>query len=436
MGAGAGGRLTLWLVALAVLVAAGASRIVVSGSGPAPPAGGGSRDTTHLVGSSDQRPDGGQQATAQARPVPATSSASARAAGVSATGPAGRYNVGAAHSPELLRELASPLAGTGEPSGTVTRGVDVAAAQHPGGAGIDWPQVAAAGYSFAAVKATEGTYYANPWYGADAAGAAAAGLQVTGYHVAIPNVSGGAAQADYAVRHLGQAAGGQAADGRSRPLELDVEYDPYTATDHTNQCYGLAPARLVAWIGAFIREAERVGGQAPVIYTSAAWWRACTGDSAAFSADPLWVAGYGTAGTAGWASWSYRQFTSVGTVPGIAASGATDVSYADPSRTAVATPAEAGGAAGASGVTGVTGLSGVTGGAVAGSGGPGGSGGSGGPGGSGVPGSSRGSGASGVRTAAPGPAASPVASAPESLVVPAATPPAAGSPSPVSPSGP
>jgi len=419
VGAGAGGRLTLWLVALAVLVASGATRIVVSGSGPAPPAGGGSQDTTHMVGSSDQRPDGAQQATAKARPVPATSSASAHAAGVTATGPAGRYNVGAAHSPELLRELASPLADTGEPSGTVTRGVDVAAGQHPGGAGIDWPQVAAAGYSFAAVKATEGTYYANPWYGADTAGAAAAGLQVTGYHVAIPNVSGGAAQADYAVGHLGQAA-----DGRSRPLELDVEYDPYTATDHTNQCYGLAPARLVAWIGAFIREAERVGGQAPVIYTSAAWWRACTGDSAAFSADPLWVAGYGTAGTAAWASWSYRQFTSVGTVPGIAADGATDVSYASPSRTAPATPAEAGGVAGASGLSGVTGV------AVAGPGGSGGSGGSGGPRGSG------GSGASGVRTAAAVPAASPAASAPESLVVPAATPPAAGSPSPVSPSGP
>jgi lysozyme len=443
VGAGAGGRLTLWLVALAVLVASGATGIVVSGRGPAPPAGGGSQDTTHMVGSSEQRPDGGQQATAQADPDPAASSTS-HAAGVTATDPAGRYNVGAAHSPEVLRELARPLAGTGEPSGTVARGVDVAAAQHPGGAGIDWPQVAAAGYSFAAVKATEGTYYANPWYGADTAGAAAAGLQVTGYHVAIPNVSGGAAQADYAVRHLGQAAGGQAADGRSRPLELDVEYDPYTATDHTNQCYGLSPARLVAWIGAFIREAERVGGQAPVIYTSAAWWRACTGDSAAFSADPLWVAGYGTAGTAGtaaWASWSYWQFTSVGTVPGIAASGATDISYADPSRTAVVTPAEAGGVAGASG------LSWVNGGAVAGSGGlggsgssggPGGAGGSGGPGGSGGSGGSGGWGGSGVRTAAPVPAAaaSPVASAPESLVVPAATPPAAGSPSPVSPSGP
>ena len=353
---------------------------------------------------------------------------------MSATGRVGRYNVGAAHSPELLRELASPLAGTGEPSGTVTRGVDVAAAQHPGGAGIDWPQVAAAGYSFAAVKATEGTYYANPWYGADAAGAAAAGLQVTGYHVAIPNVSGGAAQADYAVRHLGQAAGGQAADGRSRPLELDVEYDPYTATDHTNQCYGLAPARLVAWIGAFIREAERVGGQAPVIYTSAAWWRACTGDSAAFSADPLWVrlrnsrdGGVGVlvlpAVHQRWhrardrGQWRDRR------------------QLRRPEPDGRGHPRRGGwGGRGFWGDWGDWafwgdwwGCCGVR--------GTGGSGGSGGLGGSGVPGSSRGSGASGVRTAAPGPAASPVASAPESLVVPAATPPAAGSPSPVSPSG-
>jgi GH25 family lysozyme M1 (1,4-beta-N-acetylmuramidase) len=425
VGAGAGGRLTLWLVALAVLVASGATGIVVSGRGSAPSTGGGSggggQDITQLVGSSDQRPDDGQQATAQARPVSAASAATRAADGGSTTAPAGRYNVGAAHSPELLRELAGPLAGTGELSGTLARGVDVAAAQHPGGAGIDWPRVAAAGYSFAAVKATEGTYYANPWYGADTAGAAAAGLQVTGYHVAIPNVSGGAAQADYAVRHLGQAVG-----ERARPLELDVEYDPYVATDHTNQCYGLSPARLVAWIGAFIREAERVGGQAPVIYTTAAWWRACTGDSAAFSADPLWLAGYGTAGSigpAGWASWSYWQFTSAGTVPGIVADGAADVSYAGPSRTAVVTPAEAGGVAGASGVAGE---------AVAGSGGSAGSGGAGGPGGSG------GSGAAGVRTAAPVPAAaaSPVASAPESQVVPAATPPATRSPSPVSPSGP
>ena len=57
------------------------------------------------------------------------------------------------------------------------------------------------GYAFAAIKSTEGDYYANPHSAADLASAKAAGLYVTAYHFAIPNVSGGAAQADFALSH-------------------------------------------------------------------------------------------------------------------------------------------------------------------------------------------------------------------------------------------
>jgi GH25 family lysozyme M1 (1,4-beta-N-acetylmuramidase) len=333
VGAASGGRLTFSLVALAVLMASGATGIVVIGTAPGHSAGG-SRTTTKMVGSSEQQPG----------TRPSTSSSAAGSAGTSATaagggtggaaaapsspsaGSADRYNVGAAHSPALLQELAGPLSRTGLASSTLAEGVDVAADQHPGGAAIDWGRVAAAGYTFAAVKATEGDYYANPWFAGDASGAAAAGLAVTGYHFAIPNESGGAAQADFAVSHLGGAAGGGA-----RPLAVDLEYDPYTGTDHTNQCYGLSAPQLVSWIGAFTSEAQRLTGRAPVIYTTAAWWSACTGDSTAFSAGPLWVAGYGSgqpARPAAWRSWTYWQFTSAGSVPGITAGAATDVSYA------------------------------------------------------------------------------------------------------------
>ena len=79
-------------------------------------------------------------------------------------------------------------------------GIDVAAFQHPNGVRINWAAVAAAGYKFAAVKATEGNYYVNPWAATDLAAAKKAGLYVTAYHFAIPNASGGAAQAGYAVR--------------------------------------------------------------------------------------------------------------------------------------------------------------------------------------------------------------------------------------------
>ena len=152
--------------------------------------------------------------------------------------------------------------------------MDVAAAQHPGGAPIDWARVAATGYTFAAIKSTEGDYYANPYGAADLASAKAAGLYVTAYHFAIPNVGGGAAQADFALSH-----GVYAAGGRTARLELDVEYDPYTRTDHTNACYGLSPAQMVSWIGAFGAEAQRLTGQRPVIYTTPSWWAACTGGS-------------------------------------------------------------------------------------------------------------------------------------------------------------
>jgi GH25 family lysozyme M1 (1,4-beta-N-acetylmuramidase) len=236
-------------------------------------------------------------------------------------------SVSETHSPELLRLLSNP------PNGSVVspaiaagpRGVDVAAFQHPGHAAIDWKKVAAAGYHFAAVKATEGNYYVNSYAASDLSAAADAGLAATVYHFAVPNVSGGAAQADYAVAHSRYAP-----DGRRLPLMLDIEYDPYVSSDHTNECYGLGHAAMVAWIRSFVTRAQQLTGQLPIIYTPPAWWQACTGGSGAFSADPLWVAAYAVSAPPlphGWRVWTFWQYTSSGTVPGIKTSGDTDLSY-------------------------------------------------------------------------------------------------------------
>jgi lysozyme len=228
-----------------------------------------------------------------------------------------RANVGSAHSPQIARQLSgSPT--TPPPAAAGGLGVDVADYQHPRGAAINWPRVAAAGYKFAFIKATEGDYYGNPYYAADLAQARAAGLNVAGYHFAVPNVSGGASQAYYAVRD-----GDYTTNGHTLPLALDIEYNPYGA-----ECYGLSPARMVSWISAFAAEVRRLTGQRPIIYTTADWWHTCTGGSTAFGPDPLWVAGYGSASPpmpAGWANWTFWQFTSQGSVPGI--TGHVDVSY-------------------------------------------------------------------------------------------------------------
>jgi GH25 family lysozyme M1 (1,4-beta-N-acetylmuramidase) len=260
--------------------------------------------------------------------------------------PVDHSNVGATHSPQLLRQFASTSAGT---SGSTLQssviagalqGVDVASYQHPSGDPIDWPQVAADGIQFAAIKGTEGAYYKNPHALTDLAQAKAAGLSVMAYAFAIPNGNGSssspATQADYLINYLATGSAGIPA------IMLDIEYDPYITTDGTNLCYGLTQSAMVSWISAFDAEVQKRTGQQPIIYTPPSWWKTCTGGSAAFSQLPLWVPDYSTTSSpplpAGWANWGLWQYTSIGTVNGINDAGHTDLDQLNPSLIALLNP--------------------------------------------------------------------------------------------------
>ncbi|HTT51443.1 MAG TPA: GH25 family lysozyme [Streptosporangiaceae bacterium] len=239
-----------------------------------------------------------------------------------------RYNVGATHSPQLLAQLrngpAAPAApapaGRAQPS--YRQGVDVAAFQHPNGAAINWAKVVRSGISFAAVKATEGTYYQNPYALSDIEAAQAAGLSVGAYAFAIPNGNGGRSnavtQADYLVNYLGPLAS-------SVPVMLDIEFNPYSG----GVCYGRRGPRMVSWVARFSAEVQARTGRAPYIYTPPGWWDRCTGGSTALHKDPLWVPSYTTVGSpalpAGWATWTIWQYSSAGTVSGIPDPGFTDL---------------------------------------------------------------------------------------------------------------
>jgi GH25 family lysozyme M1 (1,4-beta-N-acetylmuramidase) len=255
------------------------------------------------------------------------------------TRPAGHFNVANSHSPQLERLLdggstAAPAIARGPLAAKPVLGIDVASGEHAGGATIDWADVAAAGYRFAFIKATEGSYYANPDFAADAAGAKAAGLLVAAYHFANPRDSSGTLQADFALDYAGAAGAG--ADGQTLPFIVDLEYDPYSS----NECYGLTQVQMVNWIRAFSSEIDRRTGQHPVFYTIADWWDKCTGDSTLFTADPLWIASYPKTAAptlpAAWSTWAYWQYTSDGKVPGI--TGDTDISELNPAALEVAQP--------------------------------------------------------------------------------------------------
>ena len=161
-------------------------------------------------------------------------------------------------------------------------GFDISASQ-----GVpDFAAAKAAGAVFAFVKDTAGVGYQNPNYLAQFRAAKAAGLLRAAYHYARPDKSSGAEQAAY----LHSRDGRWFSDGVTLPPALDMEDTPGTAP-----CYNLSPEAMVAWIGDFSTELERRTGHRPIIYTSARWWDACTGDSDAFANDHvLWLARYNT----------------------------------------------------------------------------------------------------------------------------------------------
>ena len=176
---------------------------------------------------------------------------------------------------------------------------------------IDWAGVAGGGAKFAYMKATEGTTFVDPEFGANYAGSASAGILRGAYHFALPDTSSGAAQANFFMNN----GGGWADDGRTLPPVLDIEYDPYGAS-----CYGLTPAQMVAWITDFANTIHNATDRWPVIYSTVNWWTSCTGNDTTLGVNsPLWIAHPGAdAGTlpAGWSNYTFWQYASSGTYPG------------------------------------------------------------------------------------------------------------------------
>ena len=198
----------------------------------------------------------------------------------------------------------------GVPAGTLaaqTEGVDVSSHQRT----VAWSTLWASGVTWAYVKATEGTYYTNPYYGSQYTGSRAVGMIRGAYHFATPDTTGGAAQADYFVDH----GGGWTRDGTTLPGVLDIEWNPYG-----DACFGKSASGMVTWIRDFVNRYKARTGRDPVIYTATSWWKQCTGNSSAFaSANPLWIARYAASVgelPAGWSYYTMWQYTSSGPTVG------------------------------------------------------------------------------------------------------------------------
>ncbi|MGW2557931.1 lysozyme [Streptomyces sp. NPDC001514] len=188
-----------------------------------------------------------------------------------------------------------------------TEGVDVSS--HQGN--VDWSALWSSGVKWAYVKATEGTYYENPYFTQQYNGSYNIGMIRGAYHFATPDTTTGTAQADFFLNN----GGGWSRDGKTLPGALDIEWNPYGAT-----CYGKTQSAMVTWIRDFLTRYKARTGRDAVIYTATSWWTQCTGNYSGFGAsNPLWIARYNTTpGTlpAGWGYYTMWQYTSTGPTVG------------------------------------------------------------------------------------------------------------------------
>ncbi|WP_253182639.1 GH25 family lysozyme [Arthrobacter sp. SW1] len=189
---------------------------------------------------------------------------------------------------------------------------------------VDWASQWRQGSRFAYVKASEGNYYVNENFAQQYNGSRNVGMIRGAYHFAIPNWSSAADQARYFVAN----GGGWSGDGYTLPPVLDIEYNPYEGRTINgfyfgNVCYDLSAAQMVKWISDFGNTVWSLTGRYPVIYSTTDWWQRCTGNSAAFSNYPLWIAAYPSSksnspGTlpASWQTFSLWQYSSTGPFQG------------------------------------------------------------------------------------------------------------------------
>lgn len=174
-------------------------------------------------------------------------------------------------------------------------GIDVSSYQGV----IDWDSVAAAGYDFAIIKATEDDGYENPYFLESWVNAKHVGLIRGAYHFARPSLLDAAAEANYFLAIVGELEQGDF-------LVLDIE---------------AGDGDLGPWALEFLRHVESQVGFKPFVY-SGAWFTGPHGfaDDTALAEYGLWLASYTAAMPAAPAPWQFVaiwQYTDKGVVPGI-----------------------------------------------------------------------------------------------------------------------
>ena len=163
---------------------------------------------------------------------------------------------------------------------------------------INWRKVHDAGYRFAAIKATEGTGFVDPYAARNTRRARAAGVKFSLYHYAHPSES-----PRREARHF-----------LDIVLDLVRVGDPCPALD-LEVTEGLSPQQLWRWQHTFSGMVEEALGGTVILYTYRAFLEADIWLPSRHR--PIWGADYGSVPESVLRGWHAWQYSSSGRVPGI-----------------------------------------------------------------------------------------------------------------------
>lgn len=195
---------------------------------------------------------------------------------------------------------------------TLENGIDISHWQ----GNIDWNAVKNAGYSFAMLKATQGTTYTDPTFVSNYNAATSAGLKVGCYAY---SQATSVAQAEAEARYLVQQLGGRRMD---YPVTMDFEDSSSLAPGITNQ---MRTDMILAY-----KKVITDAGYKFALYANLNWLNNYIDNSRLIGID-IWIAryrdvsqGHGYTGGGNVTMW---QYSSTGSVPGIAGNVDLDFCY-------------------------------------------------------------------------------------------------------------
>jgi len=210
------------------------------------------------------------------------------------------------------------------PSGWAQRplGTDVSGYQPS----VNWTTVKNAGVTFAWTKATEGTYYVNPYFTAQESGAKSVGIYIGAYHYARPSVDTnltGPWSAESEAAYFWSVASNYV-KGAGTYLVPMLDWEDIYATNGYGGFNGFTTSFLSAWVNQWcntVSNSARASGVTlkPIVYTGT--WYSVPGSvypglNSTVTSWPAWIAAYngqraqtgGPASSSPWSTWTVWQY--------------------------------------------------------------------------------------------------------------------------------